>query len=143
MLVAALIVSLIVNVILLVLVIGSLQAEAVRRTILSGMAAGGGISAARLDFRLGISRIYELTKEREEKFTGRTEGSYEIWTRPDNAELGSYAAEMAKSFALNYNAQMREMHDQPELHTLDHEYRRARRFQPLGGEGLCQDERGP
>src|SRR5262249_4509986 len=105
---------------------GSLQAETVRKQLLWGMAAGQGIATARIHFRLGISRLYELTSELGEKFTGRTDGPYEIWARCNNAKVASYAAEVAKSFTLNYNTQMREMHDHPEMYAGDYEYRRAK-----------------
>jgi len=135
-LVAALVISVVANVVLLVLVVGALQAEGVRKHILSGIAAGGGISAARMDFRLGISRLYELSDENAEKFTGRTEGPYEVWARPNNAKIGPFGSDLVKSFVLSYNAEMREIHEHPEMHAADYDYRNAGISRPRGQEGL-------
>ena len=141
-LVVGLVISIVLNVFLLVAVIGGLQTEAGRQQIVSNYVAGAGMSAARLDFRFGISRLYELTSERDEKFTGRTEAPYEIWTRCNNADIGEFGANIAKSFVNSYNAQMREMHDHPELYTIDYEYRNAKVPRPKEPDDSDPEESG-
>ena len=78
-----------------------------------------GLSQAQRAFGNGELRIYELTITNEtevwHEFTGRYEGSFEIWSHPLNPSLGIGHRLSSQEFVASYNRRMKLLHQNPDI----------------------------
>ena len=77
-----------------------------------------GLSQAQRAFGNGKLRIYELTITNEtegmHEFTGRYDGSFEIWSHPYNPSLGIGHRLFSQKFVASYNRRMKLLHQNPD-----------------------------
>jgi len=66
------------------------------------------------DYKAGTCRLYELAEDGEHKFTGRHDGSFEIWYRPYYSSLGKPGQYTQQVFVDAYNSKMWYMYEHPE-----------------------------
>jgi hypothetical protein len=84
------------------------------RTQSYGMAGYAASLQARTDFENGKRRLLELSLSEESKFTGRTDGPFEIWTWVHYPALGGPHTYVSNTFVEFYNRKMRYMQENPD-----------------------------
>ena len=108
----ALLVLLLLNLFLSILLSRALWREKCGwRAQIYGMASYAGSLQAKADYHAGNLRLYKIAVEGDIKFTGRTDGPFEIWTWPTHPVLGEPEKYSSETYVDFYNKRMRSLQE--------------------------------